>query len=563
MLFQKPVRSLLAGALIVCMVSAAALAMRLLPQQPLPSQPQKNGSLTQPPAQQPQPQKGGTLTQPPKITPELPGRISAVSGSGGPLTPGERLTFNVSWSSFVTAARMELEVADRGAFFGQEGYQLRTRVETVGYARSLLADVDEQYNSYVDARTMLPYRLETSSRRGRNRSEELITLDQTRNSVRYSDGSEITTPGNAWDFSSLLYALRFRDLKPGTIHKFSALFGKTVTEVEAIARTNERVITQAGAYDAIRVDFTAKNSSINSNKYRVRAWFSNDVQRLPVLLTMQSPFGELRAELSSSIISNKPRTEIGRNAQGTTPLLASTSVPPPGAVFEAIAVGEVPQDNLPFVIGERLNYDISWGSFAAVGKASFSVRRLGKLSNHRVFEFVSEVASVGAARAVLSINDIFTSYVDAEKLAPVRTEMRLREGSRNKEISADYDWAANAVRLSSGTNVSVRPKMLDLVSLFYALRAADLRIGATYSWEFLDSNHKPKSLTFRVAKQETIGGPLGTQDTLQIDILKTESQQLIAQAWVSNDARRLPVYVAARLRIGELRFQLTGKSGTK
>ena len=546
MLFQKPVRSLLAGALIVWMVSAGALAMKFLPQQSPP----------------PQPPKAGTLTQPPKITPELPGQISAVSGSGGLLTIGERLTFNVSWSSFVTAARMELEVADRGAFFGQEGYQLRTRVETIGYARSLLADVDEQYNSYVDAKTMLPYRLENSSRRGRNKSEELITLDQTRNSVRYGDGSEITTPGNTWDFSSLLYALRFRDLKPGTIHKFSALFGKTITDVEAIARTNERVITQSGAYDAIRVDFTAKNTSANANRYRVRAWFSNDVQRLPVLLTLQSPFGELRAELSSSIISNKPRTEIGRNP-GSTPLLASTSAPPPGAVFEAIAVGEVAQDNFPFLVGERLSYDISWGNFASVGKASFSVRRQGKLSNHRVFEFVSEVASVGAARAVLGVNDIFTSYVDAEKLVPVRTEARLREGSRNKEISADYDRGGNVVRLSSGTTIPVKSGTLDLVSLFYALRAADLKIGATYGWGVLDSNHNPKSLTFRVVRREIIGGPLGSQDTLQIDILKTENQQLIAQAWISNDARRLPVYVAARLRIGELRFQLTGKSGTK
>ena len=35
-------------------------------------------------------------------------------GYSGPLTVGERLTFNVSWSNVVTAARMELEVAGRG-----------------------------------------------------------------------------------------------------------------------------------------------------------------------------------------------------------------------------------------------------------------------------------------------------------------------------------------------------------------------------------------------------------------------------------------------------------------
>ncbi|HZS08270.1 MAG TPA: DUF3108 domain-containing protein [Blastocatellia bacterium] len=543
MLFRKPARSLLTGVLVLCLASIGVLAMRLLPQQPSP-------------------QRGGPLTPPPKISTEKSGPLGSAPAPDGGLTVGERLTFNISWSNFVTAARMELEVAGRGAFFGQEGYQLRTRVETVGYARSLLADVDNQYNSYVDATTMLPYRLENSTRQGRARSDELVTLDQAKNAARYGDGSETRIPPGTRDLPAMLYALRYRDLKPGTSHKFTVLFGKTVTEVEATAKPSERVITQAGAFDAIRVDFNSKGSSFDAGKYRVRAWFSNDAQRLPVLVTARPPFGELRAELSSSTISNKPKTDISRN-QGATPLLATTGNPPPGAVFEAISLGEVPPDNLPFLVGERLNYDISWGNFASVGKANFSVRRQGKFGDHRVFEFVTETASTGAARAVMSINDIFTSYADAEKLMPVRTELRLREGSRDKEITADYDWAGNAVKLSNGTGVAVKPKTFDLVSLFYAVRAADLKVGSTYTFDFLDSNHRLKSMTFKVMKQETIGSPLGAQEALQLDILRTENQQLISQAWVTNDARRLPIYIAVRLRIGELRFQLTSLSGAR
>lgn len=543
MSFRKPVRSLIVVALMFCLASAGVLAMRLLPQDL-------------------RLQQDSQFTPPPRPVPEKPGPLSLVTASGGMLTVGERLTFNVSWASFVTAARLELEVMDRGAFFGQEGYQLRTRVETVGYARSLLADVDNQYSAYVDAKTLLPYRLENSTRQGSRKSEELVVFDQQRNSVRYSDGSELTVPPRIADLSSMLYALRFRELKSGTIHKFSVLFGKTISEVEAVARPSERVNTQVGAYDAIRVDFNVKSTAAGANKLRVRAWFSNDAQRMPVLITAQSPFGELRAELSSASVSNKPRTEISRNAQGT-PLLASTGAPPPGAVFDAIAIGEFQPDNYPFIVGERLNYDISWGNFASVGKVNFAVRRQGRLGAARVFEFVSEVASSGAARAVLSINDIFTSYVDAEKLLPVRTDLRLREGNRNREITADYNLSGNSVLLSNGSSITVKPGTLDLVSLFYAVRAADLKPGSTHTFDFLDANHRPKSLTFRVVRQETISGPLGPQETLQLDILKTENQQLISQAWVTSDARRLPVYLAVRLRIGELRFQLTSFSGTR
>lgn len=542
MSFRNPIRSLIVGGLIFSLATIGVLAMRHLPQQV-------------------QPQTEHQLTPPPR--PSSPSSDATSNNPGGPLMVGERLTFNVSWASFVTAGRMELELADRGMFFGQEGYQLRTRVETVGYARSLLADVDNQYNSYVDARSILPYRIENSTRQGRNRSDELVIFDRARNSARFSDGSEINLPPDTCDLPSSLYALRLRDLKPGASHKFTILFGKTLSEVEAVARPSERVITQAGAYDAIRVEFNIKSSAASVNKLRVKAWFSNDVRRLPVLLSMQSPLGELRAELSSSVINTAPRPEIGRTVPGNPPLLASTGLPPPDAVFEAITLGEVPLDNFPFLVGERLSYDISWGNFVSVGQLSFQVRRQGKLSNRRVYEFVSEAASLGAARAVLNINDIFTSYVDADKLTPVRTDLRLREGRRNKEITADYDQAGNLVRLNNGTSVTIKPETLDLVSLFYAVRASDMKPGSVHTFEFLDANHRPQAVTFRVMKQETIGSPFGPQETLQLDVHKTDNQQLISQIWITNDARRLPLYLAVRLRIGELRFQLTASSGTR
>src|SRR5678816_3683049 len=107
------------------------------------------------------PRAGAQLTQ--------PSRPRTVEGGGGaapsrgPLTPGETLSFHVSWASFTTAARLDLEVVDQGAFYGQDGYQLRTRVTTLDRARSVFMEIDNQYTSYVHAGTLLPYRIETVS----------------------------------------------------------------------------------------------------------------------------------------------------------------------------------------------------------------------------------------------------------------------------------------------------------------------------------------------------------------------------------------------------------------
>ncbi|MFN0119230.1 MAG: DUF3108 domain-containing protein [Blastocatellia bacterium] len=542
--------------LALSLLSAVALAMRLLPTQVPRSTPQ------QPPQQAPR-KTTEPLTQPPKPEPIRIDPPDSGPDKKGILTTGERLNFNVSWAGFVTAARVELEVNDRGRFFGREGYYLRTRVETIGYARTLLADLDHQYNTYVDLNGLLPHRLENSLRQGRNRTEEITIVDQTSNRARFADGSEMPVPQGICDLPAMLQALRFRDLRAGSSHKFSVLYGKTVADVDAQVKANERVITQAGAYDAIRVDFVVKNAAVDVNKYRVRAWFSNDKQRLPVLITARPPFGEVRVELSSLSQVVRPHTEIGRNVPPTGHPDVPVTQPPVESVFQAVDASDIPMDKLPFAVGERLAYDISWGNFVSVGKANFSVRRQGRLNNRHVFEFVGEVTSTGAARNVLAVNDQFLSYVDAEKLTPIRTDLQLREGRRNKQITADYDAVMRAFRLSSGTDVPVTPGTLDLVSLFYAVRARELKPGEVFQFDFLDANHKPKSLIFRVVREEKIDSPLGPQDTLQIDIARPDGVALVAQAWVTRDPRHLPVYIAARLRIGELRFQLSNMAGAK
>src|SRR5215831_18421600 len=104
------------------------------------------------------------LTPPPK--PVLTTAPAPGPSTGSPIRIGERLTFNVSWSNFVTAGRLELETVGRGAYFDRQGYQLRTKATTVGAVRTIFLELDDQYTSYVAAGTMLPYRLVISNRRG-------------------------------------------------------------------------------------------------------------------------------------------------------------------------------------------------------------------------------------------------------------------------------------------------------------------------------------------------------------------------------------------------------------
>ncbi|MDX2040157.1 MAG: DUF3108 domain-containing protein [Acidobacteriota bacterium] len=546
---------------------------------------QQQGGLTPPP-------KPGETKPEPKVTPAINKPVTstatpvsnspAVAGfDGSTLRVGERLVYNVAFSEFAVAGRIELEVVEQGNFFGQDSFQIRTKAESLGQVRSLFGDIDHQYTAYVNPRTAIPYRVVSSVRQGKTQTDDTVIFDQSKGQATFSDESSISISQGAFDLTSLIYALRLRGIPETGKQKFSALLGREVVEFEAVHKGKEQLVTQTGTYTATQIKLYPQNKKYK--KYRGYVWFSDDMQRLPVAAKATTPFGELRVDLTSATISTPNATPLakikewmdesgnprspgsgsaggGMPGNGNKPTIV---IDPPGT--KAATNGAVdPARNLPFNVGERLNYDVSWGKLPSVGKVSFEVRQQGMLGANRVFEFYGEASTIGAARSLISVNDQISSFVSVDSLLPVKTDLRLREGRRTKMTSATYDWSKKSAALSSGTSVQIQPGTLDLLSLYYVIRSADLKVGKTFSFPFLDANHRLRFVKVNVVKQDSIGGPMGTRDTLQLDILNPDpSPMLLAQVWVSNDAKRLPLYFVTATRFGELRFQMTSASNTK
>jgi hypothetical protein len=549
MLFSRQVRRIILGLLAI---SAIGYGLKLSAQQS---------------GRQTNTQSGGSgLTPPPApSTPKTTTKITASTApEGAPFVVGERLSFIVAWSNLPTAGRLEMEVAARGQFFGQESYQLRTRVETLGQLRSLFGEFDNQYVSYINPKNALPYRLVNSISQGQRQVEETIVVDQAKQQAIFLDDTTLALPAGAFDLTSLLYGLRLRALPDGDKFKLTVLYGKEVIELEAIVKTRERLTTQTGTYNTVMVKFYPQKKF---SKYRGYVWLTDDTQRLPLMIKATMSIGEFRAELTSATVSTRPGAALAKlngpaDESGGVTLIPNG--PPNGIEGGAYGKHSIVDQALPFIVGERLNYDVAWGNFTSVGRASFEVRQQGMLGNNRVFEFYGEAVSSGPTRALITVNDQLSSFALIDRLTPVRTDLRLREGRRIKQVSATYDWNKKSASLSTGTSVEIRPGTLDLVSLFYAVRASELKIGASYNYIFLDANYRLQMIVVNVAQQETIGGPLGTRDALKLDVFTPAPNQiLLAQVYISNDARRLPLYLATRTRFGELRFQLTNTINTK
>src|SRR5262249_18799215 len=141
----------------------------------------------------------------------------------------------------------------------------------------------------------------------------------------------------------------------------------------------------------------------------------------------------------------------GVGGRGTVPTNGGAAEGPSNSTKVSLEPDTAPDPkNYPFIVGERLNYDISWSKFPSVGKASFEVRQQGTLNGNRVIEFFGEAASVGTARSLVNVNDQVSSVVLFDSLMPIKTELRLREGKRSKQSTANYNRTTNRLTLSGG-----------------------------------------------------------------------------------------------------------------
>ncbi|MCS7157640.1 MAG: DUF3108 domain-containing protein [Blastocatellia bacterium] len=226
-----------------------------------------------------------------------PGRSFAPSG-GLPFPIGERLTYTISWAQYLVAGEMTLAVKARGRFFDRPGVHLELRASTVGPVRALLKSLDEQWTSYVDPETWLPYRVEHARRDGDRRTDLTITLDHRRGIARLSTGRTIPISPQTRDVVAFLYHLRTLPLRPGSRHQFSLLSERRRLLVHADVGSRTSIQTRLGRFEALeialRVEAVGGKATETSH---LRLWLSADERRVPLMITAEERLGEIRVEL--------------------------------------------------------------------------------------------------------------------------------------------------------------------------------------------------------------------------------------------------------------------------
>jgi Protein of unknown function (DUF3108) len=223
--------------------------------------------------------------------PAAPRREQAV-----PFAPGEVLSYDVSWSTFLTAGSATVSVKEKKASYGSTAYYIVAE----GRPTPLLSKLYSLYykaDTLLDTYTLLPQRGSVySDENGRKRMKTTM-FDQGAKKAHYEVQtatlvkSDFSVPSYVQDALSALYVIRALGLKPGEKVTMPVFDNGKSFKLQLQAGAIEPVKTATGTVQALKVMPTViGNGPVLGRAAAV--WLSNDARRVPVRLESQLVVGQ-------------------------------------------------------------------------------------------------------------------------------------------------------------------------------------------------------------------------------------------------------------------------------
>jgi hypothetical protein len=218
-------------------------------------------------------------------------------------TPGEKLTYAVSWSKIVDAGIAVMEVKSGPTTDNSHAYHLLTSTRTVGVVEAFYP-VRESIESIMDADGLYSLSYSLKETQGKKKRRKEITFDYERKKVRIALNDDqpvvLPVPGHMQDALSSLYSVRARkDFVVGKSVFVDVIDGDKIWSVEVQTLGKERIKTPAGEFDTIKVKTYPKYEGVFMNKGEIYIWLTDDARKLPVLMKSIITIGSIVATLTN------------------------------------------------------------------------------------------------------------------------------------------------------------------------------------------------------------------------------------------------------------------------
>jgi hypothetical protein len=211
------------------------------------------------------------------------------------------LSYDVSWSSFLTAATATATVREKRASFNSLAYYIVAE----GQPTALVAALYKLYykaDTLLDAFTLLPQRGSLYSKEGNRQRMRETRFDraagttqyevQSGSSTMHTDGQQtLALPADTQDPLSALYVLRTLDFKPGLTMTMPVSLNSETYRVKVTVGDRETITSGVGALRCWKVTPSVLDAAAKPEAATFTVWISDDARRLPVLLQADLPVG--------------------------------------------------------------------------------------------------------------------------------------------------------------------------------------------------------------------------------------------------------------------------------
>lgn len=216
---------------------------------------------------------------------------------------GEVLEFELFYDAWLTGrivaatATAEVKKSDK-KFFGNETYHIDTEGKSRGVF-NFFYKVHDQFDSYVDKETLVPYLFIRRTREGGWEKDDEYYFDHNKKSVK-TRKLQKPVPHNVQDIISAFYYCRNQDfsgLKKGDYVPIHFFLDDTTYNSVIIYEGKEVIETSIGKFKCLKFKPMVATGKVFTNPYPMSLWVTDDRNHLPILATSGIVVGTVKMEL--------------------------------------------------------------------------------------------------------------------------------------------------------------------------------------------------------------------------------------------------------------------------
>ena len=230
-----------------------------------------------------------------KPTPSPPRAVARVEAAV-PFAVGETLTYDVSWSSTVSAGTAVLRVQEKRPSYNSTAYYIVAEAQP-GSLLSRLYTLYYKADTLLDAYTLLPQRGSVFSREGKRQRMKITEFNHGSKSARFQMQTsrimvkDLAVRSDTQDLLSAIYSLRTIPATTGDRVSMAVSDNGRMYMTEFAFGAPETLKTSFGSVSAIKVTPMIRDDAGQPVARGSSLWLSNDDRRVPLRLETQLAVG--------------------------------------------------------------------------------------------------------------------------------------------------------------------------------------------------------------------------------------------------------------------------------